>query len=303
MTRHHPRGSTLGLLALLALAGLPAAAQISSGGVGPSPGRAPYTRPSVNRDTETEAALKTVRLEPKLESQVPSDAAFRDEQGRDVRLADYLGRKPVALMLIQFECRMLCTEELAVLTRSLQEMRFRPGKEFNLLVVSIDPRETPQLARQRRDYWLAELGKPGVDAGYHFLTGTKENIDRLAEAIGFHYTYVKRDDEYAHPDGVILLTPQGKVARYFTRLDYAPRDLTFGLIEAARGKIGSPLEVIALLCFHYNPTTGKYGLALMNVLRLAGVATVVVLGLAVLLMRRRDARGRRSMGQAAIQGG
>jgi protein SCO1/2 len=254
-------------------------------------------------DDKMEALLKTVRLDQKLNGQVPTDVKFRDETGKEVQLADYLGNKPVALMLLQLRCTMLCTQQLTVLTDSLKEMNFTPGKEFNLLIVSIDPREGPEIAAEKRKAYLEEYGRPDAAAGYHFLTGSKESIQRLSDSVGFHFVYDDRTDQYAHKDGVILLTPEGKIARYFFALNYRPRDLTFGLMEAAKNHIGSPIDYIALLCFHYNPTTGKYGVAILNVVRLAGGVTVALMALGVVVMRRRDTRSKRGPGGPALAGG
>jgi protein SCO1 len=244
--------------------------------------------------------LKGVRLEQKLNGQVPLDTEFRDENGKPVRLGDYFGSKPVMLVMIQLRCTMLCTEELNVLMDSLKKMQFTPGKEFNLLVVTIDPREQPGLALEKKQHYLAEYGRPEGAAGWHFLTGAQASIERLATAVGFHYVYDKTTDQYAHPDGVIVLTPHGRVARYFFRLEYPARDLRLGLVEAAGNKIASPADIITLLCFHYNPTTGKYALAVLGLVRLGAILTVLSLCMGIAVMKRRDALHRRRLGDAAV---
>ncbi len=285
-------------LLLAALCALPAAApaqQVIAGRVG----AAGTARPQGADPADT--VLKTVRLEQKLNAALPLDTPFVNEDGQSVRLADYFGAKPVMLMLIQYRCTMLCSEELNVLLESLKEMQFTPGKEFTLLIVSIDPREKPDLASEMKKNILETYGRPQAASGWHFLMGSKENIDRLAGAVGYHYVYDGRTDQYAHPDGVIIATPAGKVARYFFRLEYPAKDMRLGLVEAADGKIGTALDAIALLCFHYNPTTGKYALAVLSVVRLLSIATVVALALGIVVMRRWDRRKSRQAGDAALQ--
>lgn len=240
-----------------------------------------------------DAALKEVRLDQRLGNQVPFDVMFRDEEGRQVRFGDYFGKKPIALVMIQFRCTMLCTEEMNVLMESMRELKFTPGKEFDLLIVSIDPREDPELSMGKKISYLAEYGRPEAASGWHWLTGSKKDIDRLAEAVGYHYVYDAKTDQYAHPDGVILITPEGKIARYFVRLEYPARDLRLGLVEASRNKIGTPLDAIALLCYHYNPVTGRYALAVMGLVRMASAAMVLGVCAGLLIFRRREklARG------------
>ncbi len=244
------------------------------------PGRAPID----SRD----ARLKLVRLEQRLNNQLPVDTQFRDEDGREVRLHEYFGRKPVMLMLIQFRCTNLCVAQLQTLIGSLRELKFTPGKEFTLLIVSIDPRENAELAKGMKTSALEQYGRPAGAAGWHWLTGTQQSVDRLASAVGFHYFYDDRTDQYAHPDGVILSTPEGKIARYFFKLDYAPSGLRLGLVEAASHKIGTPLDAIALLCFHYNPLTGKYAVAIMRLVQLGAIVTVLTLAVGIGVMKRRE---------------
>lgn len=254
-------------------------------------GALPKARPDVRGPDE--AMLKQVRLDQRLGAAIPLDLRFRDESGREARLGDYFQGKPVMLMLIQFRCTMLCTEELNVLMDSLKRLAFTPGREFRLLIVSIDPRETPQLAADKKASHLEVYGRPEAASGWHFLTGEEASIRRLADAVGFHYVYDARTDQFAHPDGVIIATPEGRISSYFFRLEYPPRDLRYALIEAAGNRIGTPLDALALLCYHYNPAAGKYSIQFMKVLRLAGVATVLMLSLGVLMLRWRESRERR----------
>lgn len=249
----------------------------------------------VELDTQQDRILREVRLEQKLNASVPKDLRFKDETGKEVRFGDYL-KKPVLLMMIQLRCTMLCTEQVNVLESSLRELKFTAGKEFDLVIVSIDPREQPDLAADFKKSFLERYGRPEAASGVHFLTGEDSSIKPLADAVGLHYVYDARTDQFAHPDGVMVLTPKGRVARYFFRLEYPSRDIRFALVEAAENKIGTVLDAIALLCFHYNPAKGTYSLAVLNVVRLAGIATVLFLMLAVVGMRLRDRTGTRAAG-------
>ena len=244
--------------------------------------------------TAADNLIKKVRLEQKLDAQVPLDIQFRDETGKLVPLRQFFGQKPVMLNLIQYRCTMLCSEEMKILGASLRAMKFSVGKQFNLLTVSIDAREQPYLASEYKAGYLKQYGRAGAAAGWHFLTGDDAAIHRLADAVGYHFVYDPRTDQFAHPDGVIILTPQGRVARYFFRLEYPPRDLQFGLMEAARNRIGSPLDALALLCFHYNPVTGKYSVAFMKVLQLMAVGTMMLLGAGMAGMSWRNRRTSRA---------
>jgi len=220
--------------------------------------------------------LNRVRFDQKLNAQIPLNAEFRDEAGKTVRLGQYFGEKPVMLMLIAYRCTMLCSEQTKVLLESLKELQFNAGKEFEVVLVSIDPRETATIAAGKKASFLEEYGRPTTAAGWHVLTGSQNSINQLAESIGFHYVYEKATDQYAHPDGVVILTPQGKAARYYFSLNYASRDLRYGLIEASANKIGTPLDYIALLCYHYNPTTGQYSMEILKVLRLFSIGFVLI---------------------------
>jgi protein SCO1 len=256
----------------------------------------------IAREPVPDEVLKKVQLHQKMDAQAPLDTVWRDETGKTVRLHEYFGKKPVMMMLIQFRCTMLCTEQMNILMENLRKLKFTPGREFTLLIMSIDPREQPELGAGKKKSYLEAYGRPEGAAGWHFLTGTQREIDRLSAAVGFRYAYDPIGDQYAHPDGVIILTPAGKVARYFFRLEYPARDLRFGLIEAAANKIGSPLDALALLCFHYNPATGQYSLGFMQVLRLAAISTVLILGIAILVMRLRERRKRPASPRLAPQG-
>ena len=234
------------------------------------------------------AALQSVDLEQKLGAQVPLDAAFRDEAGRTVRLKDYFGRRPVILSLVYYSCEDLCPLVLDGLVRSLRPLSFNIGNEFDVLTVSFDARDTPALAAAKKSGAVKQYSRPGVGEGWHFLTGDETTVQRLTEAVGFRYNYERDKDRFGHATGIMLLTPAGKVARYFYGIEFSPRDLRLGLIEASVNKIGSPIDQLLLFCYHYDPATGKYSLLITNMIRLAAAATVLALAAFILLMLRRD---------------
>jgi protein SCO1/2 len=279
-----------------------AACCLSLGCLAPVPARAQDREPGFPAPARTvvpqdpngaDAVIKRVRLDQRLNNDVPLDAQFRDEAGKSAPFGQYLGKKPVLLMLIQYRCTMLCSEEMKILAQSLKEMKFDVGKQFNVIIVSIDDRENAELASAYKAGWVKDYGRPGAEQGWHFLTGTKDNIERLAESIGYHFTYDPRTQQFAHPDGVIVLTPAGRVSKYFFRLNYDPGDMRLALVEASNNKIGTPLDAFALLCYHYDPVTGKYGLALMQLLRLASLATVLVMALGLVVMKGWDRHAKR----------
>ncbi len=247
--------------------------------VGALPAQAQNQRPPLLRD---------VGLDQRLNEQAPLDLSFRDEVGRAVRLRDYFGKKPVVLSLVYYECPMLCTMVLNGLLRSLRAIRFDAGNQFQVVIVSIDPRETPAIAAAKKETYLGQYRRAGASEGWHFLTGAEPEIQQLARAVGFRYAYDPKTGQYAHASGVIVLTPEGKLSRYFYGIEYSARDLRLGLVEASANKIGSAVDQVLLFCYHYDPLTGKYGLIIMNLLRAAGVATVLALGSFVVVMFRRE---------------
>ncbi|HZL91524.1 MAG TPA: SCO family protein [Pirellulaceae bacterium] len=219
-----------------------------------------------------------VGLDQRLGEQVPLHLAFRDETGKHVRLGDYFHDKPVIMVLVQYRCPMLCTEVLNGFLKSSQAVQFQMGRDYEVVTVSIDPRETPPMAAEKKRHYAGRYRRQGAEQGWHFLTGDQQNIDVLAKAIGYRYRYDKATDQYAHPSGIVLATPGGRLARYFYGIEYHPSDLRLGLVESSENRIGSPVDQVLLLCFHYDPATGKYGLVIAGVLRLAALATVFVLG-------------------------
>ena len=231
-----------------------------------------------------------VAFDQQLNEQVPPDAAFRDETGRAVTLGDYFGRRPVILVPVYYSCTTLCPMLLDGLARSLRPISFEMGKDFDIVTVTINPRETPSQAAAKKELAVRQYARPGVVDGWHFLTGEEASIRQVTKAIGFRYTYDAKTDQYAHAAGVVILTPQGRTSRYFYGIDLSPRDLRLGLIEAADNRIGSPIDQVLLFCYHYDPLTGQYALIIMNVIRLAGLATILVLGVFIAVMLRRDRR-------------
>lgn len=247
---------------------------------------------------QAESPLQQIRFEQHLGDQVPLGLPFQDQDGRVVTLGNVLGKRPALLVFAYYECPMLCSLVLNGVGTALKSMTFTPGREFDIVVVSIDPGETPVLASQARERALERYGRPETRNGWHFLTGSEESIRMLTRAAGFRYVYDKTRDEYGHAAGIVVLTPDGRIARYFFGIEYPPRDLRLGLIEAADRKIGSPIDQIFLYCFHYDPVMGKYSAVTLNILRVSAVATVLALGLLVFLLRRRELQGSKMLGTA-----
>jgi protein SCO1 len=236
--------------------------------------------------------LRQVDFVQRLHEFIPLDLGLWDETGRLMPLQDYFGRKPIILSLVYYDCPNLCTMVLNGLLRTLRALSLTAGDDFDVLVVSINPHDTPALAAAKKAQYVRGYGRAGAANGWHFLTGSSEAIQRLSQAVGFHYTYDTARDQFAHASGIIVLTPQGQLARYFYGVEYAPRDVRLGLIEAAAHKIGSPIDQLLLLCYHYDPQSGTYSLAILRTLRLAGAATVVTLGAFLGFMVHRERRRR-----------
>jgi protein SCO1/2 len=243
-------------------------------------------------------ALEGVGIDQRLNEMAPLDLEFLDEHGARVRLGDYFGEKPVILALVYYECPMLCTLELNGLLRALRVLPLDLGADFEIVTVSFDPGETPELAAKKKMEYAAQYGRAGGEEAWHFLTGSQASIEALTRAVGFRYKYNPETDLFNHASAIVVLTPEGRLSKYFYGIEYSARDLRLGLVEASAGRIGSPVDEILLYCFHYDPETGKYGVAIMNVLRLAGVATVIALGGFVVLMLRRDRRRKACGGQS-----
>ena len=234
------------------------------------------------------AILKQVGIEQRLGAQLPVDAVFRDESGREVRLGEYFAKgKPVVLSLVYYECPMMCNQILNSMAGTFVGLSLTAGKEFEVVSVSFDAREQPELAAAKKAAYMRRYGRAGADAGWHFLTGDQASIDALTQAAGFNYAWDEESKQFAHSAAIMVATPEGKLSHYFYGIDYAPRDLRLALVEASSGKIGSPVDQFVLYCYHYDPVTGRYGPAVLNIVRAAGVLTVVALVALFFLLRRR----------------
>jgi protein SCO1 len=259
------------------------AAQSDVPGVNPTPGVPSSQMPAV---------LSRVSFNQRLNERLPLELPFKDEEGRTVRLGDYYGKRPVVLAFVYYECPMLCTQVLNGLTTSLTVLEETVGREFDVVAVSFDPRETPALASGKKKSNLDRYNQPESADGWHFLTGTEASIKALTNAAGFQYTWDEKTQQFAHPSGIIVTTPDGKLARYFFGIEYAPRDVKFALIEASAGRIGNAIDQLLLYCYHYDPATGSYGFVAMRAVRVAGAVTLVALvGFIVVSIRREGRAG------------
>jgi protein SCO1/2 len=271
------RGTIVALAALAALALAPAASWGAAARASADP---------------TPAVLRGVGLEQRLGREVPGDLVFRDESGGTVRLAELLGHRPVILTLNYYRCPMLCTMELNGLVASLRTLALEPGKDFRLVTVSIDPRETPDLAAAKKAIYVRSYGRPGAAEGWRFLTGEEPAIRRLSESVGYRYAYDETSGQFAHAAGILILTPAGRISRVFYGIDFPPRDLRLALVESSEGRIGRLSDRLLLFCYHYDPVTGRYGFAALAAMRVAGALTALGAGSVILLMLRRERRRR-----------
>ena len=232
--------------------------------------------------------LENVGIDQRLDAQVPPDLIFRDDASKVVKLGDYFGHKPMILNLVYYNCTMLCGEALAGLASAMRLVKFDVGNEFDVITVSFDPRETPEMATAKKKDYVARYGRADAAAGWHFLTGQAESINALTKAVGFQYQYDAKTNQYAHATAIMVLTPEGRISRYFYGVDFPPKDLRMGLVEASQGKIGNAVDAVLLYCYHYNPETGKYGAVVGNILRLAAAATILMLGTFLFILWRLD---------------
>lgn len=232
------------------------------------------------------AILNEVGIDQKLNQSLPLDLSFRNEAGAAVPLGHYFGTKPVILVFVYYECPMLCTLTLNGLVRSLRAMSFNAGQDFDVITVSFDPKESPKLAAAKKLTYMDEYRRPGTESGWHFLTGDAISIEQLTRAAGFRYKYDPRVQQWAHATGILVLTPEGRISRYFYGVEYSTRDLRLSLIEASNHRIGSLTDQVLLYCYQYDPETGKYGIAIMAILRIAGIITVLALGGFIVRMSR-----------------
>jgi protein SCO1/2 len=244
--------------------------------------------------------LDNVTIEQRLNEQIPLDLEFTDESGARVKLSRFFGDKPVVLALVYYNCPQVCNQILNGLVSSLRQVKFDAGKDFEVLAVSFDARETPGLASEKKDGYMHWYKREGGAAGWHFLTGEQQAIDALTEAVGFKYSYDPATDQFAHASGIMLLTPEGKLSRYFYGVEYAIKDVQLGLVEASNNRIGSVVDQLLLYCFHYDPASGKYGFLVINLIRLGGALTIIGLAVMLFVLRRRGPRKRRELSEGTI---
>jgi protein SCO1/2 len=231
--------------------------------------------------------LKNVGIQQNLNQEIPANLAFTDDLGRSLHLGDYFGKRPLILNLVYYNCPMLCGEVLSGLEHSLGMMQFDVGKEFDVITVSFDPSETPEMAAKKKSEFLRRYKRAGAEQGWHFLVGKPDAIDALTKAAGFQYQYDAKTKQFAHATAILVLTPEGRIAQYYYGVEYPPKDLRLGLVEAGKGKIGNIVDQLLLYCYHYDPEQGKYSATILRVLRLAGVATMLCIGTLIFVMIRR----------------
>ncbi|MGA2094666.1 MAG: SCO family protein [Candidatus Acidiferrum sp.] len=274
-----------GAFALL-LSAAAAGAQAVPGATGP----AAQNLPSV---------LKNVGFEPPLNAHIPLDLPFRDETGQTVQLREYFRQKPVLLAFVYYGCPMLCNQLEQGVVGSLRMLSFNPGRDYDVVFVSFDPRESPDMAAQKKESAMTHFRRPETAAGWHFLTGSKEAIDSLTQAANFRYYFDEKSGLFAHASGIMLLTPDGRISRYFYGVEFPARDVRLGLVDASAGKIGTPVDRALLFCYQYDPTSARYSASILKIIRLAGVLTVVCMVAGFLIFRRRDLLAARTKMQGA----
>lgn len=237
-------------------------------------------------------ALQNVGFEQRLDAMLPLDAMFRNEDGREVALGEYFGKRPVLLTFVYYECPMLCSQVLNGITSALIALDERAGREFDVVAVSFDPREQPQMAAAKKKSYLDRYNRANAERGWHFLTGSEASIAALTEAAGFKFAWDEQTQQYAHASGFVIATPEGRLSRYFFGIEYAPRDLKFALIESSAGRVGSLVDQVLLYCYHYDPETGSYSFVAMKAVRLGGAVTLLALaGFVVVALRREQRAG------------
>ena len=252
-----------------------------------------YYDPSESTTNGLPDALQKIGIEQKLGAQMPLDTELKDEDGRTVKLGSYFNNgRPVILAFVYYECPMLCNQVLNGLTGSLKGIAFNAGKDFDVVAISFDARENdkPDLAKNKKASYIERYGRAGSENGWHFLTGTQGSIDKVTSAAGFSYKWDEKSEQFAHAAGIMIATPDGRLSRYFYGIDYSPKDVKFGLMESNENKVGNPAERLLLYCYHYDPATGKYGLAILRVMRLGGVLTLVGMAVMGFVFWRRNKR-------------
>jgi protein SCO1/2 len=257
----------------------------------------PLYSPKVYDPAESQAnsglptALKTVGIEQKLGNQLPLNTVLKNEDGQDVKLGEYFkSGKPVVLVFAYYECPMLCTQVLNGITGSLKGINLNAGKDFDVVAISFDPRdnERPDLAKNKKANYVEHYNRPGTEGGWHFLTGSEESIRAVTDAAGYKFKWDDKTQQFAHAAGVMIVTPEGKMSRYFYGIDYAPKDIKFGIMESAQDKVGTPAEQLLLYCYHYDPATGTYGFAILRLTRVAGIATLLGMGAMAFVFWKRN---------------
>ena len=276
-----PAAAVLALTAL-SLVATPAAAQMTG-----TPMQGYLTAPGAPSQTMP-LALREIGFDQNIDQKLPLDARFRDDEGNVVTLGSYYGKRPVLLAFAYYTCPMLCTQVLNAMTATISTLSIDAGKDFEVVLVGIDPRETPPQAAAKKAEYLHRYKRRGTEAGWHFLTGEEPEIKRVAKAAGFRYAWDEQTQQYAHPTGIIVTTTDGRLARYLFGIEYGPRDLKLALVEASDGKVGTFADQLILFCYHYDPMTGRYGVYVMRTLRVAGVATVLSIGTFIVVMLRRE---------------
>ena len=261
-------------LAIL-LAGFAARAQTIPGNVGPSSSTLP-------------PALQNVGFEPPLNGQMPLDIPFLDENGSSVKLGDYFKQKPVVLAFVYYGCPMLCNQVEQGVVGALRMLSFTPGRDYDVVFVSFDPRESPDIAAQKKKAAISRFNRPEAAAGWHFLTGSKESIDAATKAANFRYNFNEKTNLFAHASGVMILTPDGRISRYFYGVEYPGRDMRLGHVDASAGKIGSPIDHVLLFCYQYDPTAATYSASILKIVRLGGILTVLAIVAGILFFKRRE---------------
>lgn len=285
----HARALVIGAVALIGTAGISSAQPMQ-----PSAGPA-MLQPS--------KVIQDVGIDQNLEAQLPLDLVFRDETGKQVKLGDYFvdnDGKPVVLTLVYYECPMLCGMTLNGMAKSFKPLELEIGKDYDVLTVSFDPTEGPELAKAKKANYVEQYGRSGAEQGWHFLTGDQASIDALCKTVGFKYVYDEATQQYAHASVMMVITPQGKISRYFYGLEYSSRDLRLGLVEAGQNKIGTLADAVLLFCYHYDPEKGAYAKDVMNLLRAGGVLTILSLGTFITVMLIRDRRRKASAAQMQV---
>lgn len=233
-------------------------------------------------------ALVNVGFDPQLNAQIPLDQPFLDEYGQPARLRLYSGKKPVVLAFVYFTCPMLCNQVEQALTGTLKMISFAPGRDYEMVFISFDPNDTPDAALKKKHEALSRFARPATEAGWHFLTGTRESIDAVTKAADFRFSYDEKTKLFGHPSGILLLTPDGRISRYFFGVDYPPSNVRLGLVDASAGKIGTPVDHLLLFCYQYDPTKARYSATVLTVIRMGGVLTLLCLAIGFVIFRRRE---------------